>query len=364
MGRDLVRPQPDVQQPVRLREDRHGEGQDHEPGVFDALADEFEAIVAVLRRPGLGHLRVERRQEIGHELLDDALDLQGDAARGIDRHAEEEVGDLVDALRVEDVGARAEEAPARERGHLAQQRAVPDQAAAGFGEMAAAVEAVGETHEHGHREHQHGITDQLVEGRYIQQQRHAQLERRLAETDHGEGRHPLARDDGGVVGDGQQVHHQHAQRALEHPARGIHPPFRDDQPVAEPPRADRLHEQHQQQAEAQLDDDAGGENAAQAGAVALAQTDGQIAADRRGNRGREEGEHGHHPTHDVIDTIVIDTQRPEHHTRGEQADEHQQEHAEIQQEGIPCEPLAVLRKLSCSRRHGIIRLRPLRPAPP
>ena len=230
--------------------------------------------------------------------------------------------------------------------------------------MFPAVEPIGGTHQHGHDEHQHGITHQLVRGREIQQQGHAKLERRLAQADHGKGRHPLVCDDSCIIRHGQQADDHNAQRTLQHPAGGIQAAFRNDEPMVQPPHARRLHEQHQQQRKGQLDEHAGGEDAPQAGGVPLAQAYGQIAADgRRDGRG-EEGEHRHHPSHDIVDAVIVDAQGPQHHTRGEQADEHQQEHTEIQQEGVASQPPAVFRQLSCSLRHLVMRSRLLRPAPP
>ena len=172
------------------------------------------------------------------------------------------------------------------------------------------------------------------------------------------------RDDGGIVRDGQQIDHQHAHGALQHPAGGVHPLRGNVHAVVEPPHAGRLHEHDQQRGEAQLDEHARREDAAQTGGIALAQAHGQEAADRRGHGGREEGEHGHHAAHGVVDAIVVDAQRPEHHTRGEQADQHQQEHAEVQQKGVARQSSAVLRKMSCSRRHKLIPLPQLHPAAP
>ena len=353
VGRHFVGPQPQVQQQFGLPQHGDEEGQDHEPGILGAFVHEAEAVVPVPRGPALGDLGIDRRQEIGDELLDDPLHLQGHPPRGIHRHAEEEVGHLVDALGIEHIGARAEETPAREGGHLPHQHPVPKQAPAGFRETPPAIQAVGQTHQHGDPQHQDGIADQLVERRNVQQQRHAQLEQGLAQADHGEGRHPLVGDDRGVVRNREQADHQHAQRALQHPAGGVQAPVRNVQAVVQPPHAGRLHQQHQQQGEPQLDDDAGRKDTAQARGIALGHVRGQVAADGRGERGGQEGEHGHHPAHDIVGAVIVDAQGPEHHARGEQADEHQQEHTEIQQEGIAGNPPAVFRKLSCSLRHEL-----------
>ena len=149
-------------------------------------------------------------------------------------------------------------------------------------------------------------------------------------------------DDRGVERHRKHVQDQDAQRAVQHEAGGVHPRRGNHHLRVEEPRPRRLHEQHEQQGEQKLHRHPRGEHLPQPPGIGAAYLEGQIAADCRGDRSRDEGEHGHHSADCVPDSVVLDSELPEHDPGGEEADEHQQEHAQIQQHGIAGYAPAVL----------------------
>ena len=78
-------------------------------------------ILVVARGITLGNLRVECHHEVAHEALHHIIDRCSDASRGIEHHAEEEVHQNIDTLRIEHPRAVAQHAPTCEARHFLHQ---------------------------------------------------------------------------------------------------------------------------------------------------------------------------------------------------------------------------------------------------
>ena len=111
---------------------------------------------------------------------------------------------------------------------------------------------------------------------------------------------------------------------------GDHAVGRDIQLVIEEPYAQRLNSQHNDNGQDDVDIDGGGKGALLLPEIALAQSKGDETAGCRTERAGEQGEHGHQATNNIVDAVVVDSQRAKRNTCREEADKHHHEHAHIQ----------------------------------
>ena len=98
--------------------DQQSQEINQEIGVFRAFAHQFVHIAQVVRRVGLGDLRIESGHEIVGELGYRTLEFDGHIPRRIDLHAEKQVHQDIDSLGVEDEEPVPDKGPPGEGGHL------------------------------------------------------------------------------------------------------------------------------------------------------------------------------------------------------------------------------------------------------
>ena len=319
------------------------------------------AVVPPAVRIGFRNLGIQGRRETGHELADQALDLDGIAPGGINHHPEEKVGHDVDTLGIAEVGSRPEEIPPGEPGHFPEGRPVEDQPRPAFLE-ASAIQGVDSAHDEGDRQHQDRISLQLVEGGNVQEQGDAQFQDCLDYADIGEGVHMLVGHDNGVERDAHQVHDQRQHRTLHDPVCGSQAVRRDVVPGIQEPESHRFDEEEDDPREDQFDHDARREDLPEVDRLPrlpLAEAEGQETADRRGQGIRHDREHHHDAAHGIVDADVGDAERMQDHPGGEEADQHQQEHPEIQENRIPGDPPAACRYVRVLFHHPPILTNPI-----
>ena len=220
--------QPDLHDLWRFQDNGKGEEINQEIGVFRAFAHQFVHIAQVVRRVGLGDLRIESGHEIVGELGYRTLEFDGHIPRRIDLHAEKQVHQDIDSLGVEDEEPVPDEGPPGEGGHLPRNPFFDQPGAEpAFLELTLGVDAVQDPDDECDGEHQDGIGDQLVARGVFDEDGDAQHHQGFGNADVSECLHLFMGDDGGVEGNTPHVHQKHQDRALQHPVRGSHPAIGD-----------------------------------------------------------------------------------------------------------------------------------------
>ena len=163
LGRNDIQPQ--LEQPVRLKEYRQDKEQQYYIGIARGLGCEYEGIVLLSGSERLGNLRIDCSKEVCCKLFDHTLDRRRHSAGRIGGDTEEDIREQVHSLGVDYVCTRTEEIPSRKSGHFPEHpptRSVLPRPDPAFRETAPAERSIGRTDEQRNGSHQDRIYDQPV----------------------------------------------------------------------------------------------------------------------------------------------------------------------------------------------------------
>ena len=341
MGRNFF--QPDGQQEIAIQQDRQGKEEKQEVGIFRTIEQKFFEMGPVAGRIRLYDLRVEGGLEIGDKAVHGLAYLVGYPHRGVDRHAEEDIQDDPKALLRPDIRHTAEQAPSGETHQFLIEGRIPKEPVTADRETAVANGFVQIQHQQGHHRHQQGIKYQAVEPVQKQRENHQQAEHHFQYADVRIERHTLVSDDAGIVWypDYLDAGSQHGE--LVTPYRRSLPAGRDFDVIPDEPQANGLRQQQNQHGNTQMGGHAHAEDAPYFVDVSASQLIIQEPLRGRSHRAVQEREEDHHPADYIVNSEILYTQSVQYDTGGVKCHRHDQDHAEVQQQGILGYALVILR---------------------
>ena len=332
-----------VGDPFRFEGVGDQEQQDQEHGVFGSLAGQLEGILLLPGNIRLGDLGVDGDDDVVDKLFHDPFHLARDASGRVHRDAVKQVGDDIDALGVQQEGAGSEKVPTGETEHLPEQLPVEGQPTSGLFEMPSAIQHVGSSNDDGDNQEKDGIKLEFVERGQEQADGHRQFEDGFQDADVGEGRHPLMGRDAGIERNVQQLEHEDAQGTVENHVGGAQTAVWHVQSGVQEPEADCFHEHDDDDGDRDHHGQAGGKHLGGLFAVTFPQRYVDVPADGRGQGGGQDVADRHDAADGLIKAVIVEAQCAEDDAGGDQADDHEQEHAEIQENRIPGDSPAAFR---------------------
>lgn len=136
-------------------------------------------------------------------------------------------------------------------------------------------------------------------------------------------------DNGRIVDDAHQRGTQRYERELVNPYGGREPVGGDDQLVVDEPKANSLADNYHRRGNDKVKREVLGENPRRPAGVATPQGHVEETLRGVGQRRAEEYEHQGQTAHNVVNTEVLDAQFVQKHARGEQRDNHEEQHPHV-----------------------------------